>query len=229
MKRLVAFVAVLFTIYCCVYSHDGIFLKNSMKVYSNRIDKDNSKIYFSILSDYGDHSTFLSKSEIQKTDNNNQQPIASGSIVFTDGTSQKFKNLKFLGDSISLYRGSVKSTYSLTDVKTITKRTSQAGYGFLTGCLIAGFFYLDSELKDLDTYKAPIFPAGTYDKMRTDSRNRALALGGITIFVCTLVDALFLSKEKVIYSMPASLSLFPGVQINDNNINAGITLRIVFH
>jgi len=209
-------------------SQDVITLKTGEKVYCKITDEDSSLIYLNVKSNFGDRATYLPKDQIEKIKYGNRTPIAAGSITLSDGSSFKFKNLRFNYDSVTLYKSSIRTTFPLLNVRTISRKTTRMGYGFFVGCIVAGGSYLSYSVKDYEIFKAPIFGPDKYDEMKREGLERALTFGAISLVGFTFLGAFF-SSEKVVYRKPQSLTIVPDLQLNNNNITAGISLKINFH
>ncbi len=158
-------------------------------------------------------------------------PLKNGDIFLNSGTSIKYKNLNYLNDSVEFYdQKSLKSKYSLDEIVMITERRDNIGRGFLGGCFVALLPILVKEINpNLEIFKLPLFPAGTYEEMKTKQRNTYIAVGCVTVVTFTLLGAIIGTKEIIYSKGSTSLKFQPGLGITKYSIvYAGITFQFTF-
>jgi|WetSurMetagenome_2_1015567.scaffolds.fasta_scaffold01460_5 hypothetical protein len=222
MKYLLIILGVVFISNPSLKSQDIIIMKNGQTVNCKISAEDSVKIYFKMHTDNGDKITHIKKSEVEKVVYSERRPVGQGTIVLAGGGFSKFRNLRFKDDSIVFNDlNSKRSVYPLDKVELIKRKSSYAGNGFLYGCFMTGMLFVINETTDLEIFKAPIFGPDTYGELRKEGRIRAITIGGVVMFSCTLIGAL-VTKEKVAYKKLPSVIVEPDIGVINNKSYAGI-------
>jgi hypothetical protein len=158
--------------------------------------------------------------------------IRKGIIRFKDGTSVYFRNLRCRNDSVLYFdQGIYLRESALSEINTISKRSSYAGLGALTG-IPAGLLLgaaVAKGIRNNTNFWVTVLSLGTVTNVDTKKQETngfiitTLLVTGIGILTGSLIK-----KEKVIFPKSiASVSFQPEVlPLVPNTPGIGLTCRI---